>query len=209
MPLSISTEKSAPPQDFFEEKRDLYSFSLQEMIFLGDEQRERKNGVHNESRAEFICQEFFRKDYARTFPSFSDQYHFFSGAQSPLTDPFSRRCTDQGSTIPISIGQLRWHQKLGGAREEPRGEGQNEPQAKGIGHKLTQNEVDFGQPDQLSQTPPRLSQTPPSACSHDFEVPAEIPIRDSMPQGIEKPGMNNCFERKRALETAGILHLLG
>jgi hypothetical protein len=31
MPLSISTEKSAPPQDFFEEKRDLYSFSLQEM----------------------------------------------------------------------------------------------------------------------------------------------------------------------------------
>jgi hypothetical protein len=30
-----------------------------------------------------------------------------------------------------------------------------------------------------------------------------------MLQGIEKPEMNNCFEHKRALETAGILHLLG
>jgi hypothetical protein len=30
-----------------------------------------------------------------------------------------------------------------------------------------------------------------------------------MLQGIEKPGMNDCFERKEALETDGILHLLG
>ncbi|KAJ7881721.1 hypothetical protein B0H14DRAFT_2565631 [Mycena olivaceomarginata] len=51
-------------------------------------------------------------------------------------------------------------------------------------------------------------ETPPSACSHDFEVPAEIPTRDSMLQGIEKAGMNDCFERKEALETDGILHLL-
>jgi cold shock CspA family protein len=30
-----------------------------------------------------------------------------------------------------------------------------------------------------------------------------------MLQGIEKPGMNDCFEHKEALETDGILHLLG
>ncbi|KAF8205905.1 hypothetical protein K438DRAFT_1817552 [Mycena galopus ATCC 62051] len=66
--------------------------------------------------------------------------------------------------------------------------------------------VEFGQ---LSQTPQSLSQTPPGAFSHEWEIPAESPIRDSMLQDIEKPGVNNCFERKEALETDGILHLLG
>ncbi|KAJ7687077.1 hypothetical protein B0H14DRAFT_2654028 [Mycena olivaceomarginata] len=36
---------------------------------------------------------------------------------------------------------------------------------------------------------------------------SEIPIRDSMLQGIEKAGMNDCFERKEGLETDGILHM--